>query len=484
MKCRNCGAMLGEDAKFCSQCGEKVIRCNVCGALLEENAKFCSQCGTKVEMPQENRKEIPVSKPIVSDDKKKVEIQKMVMRAISSIQTKYDTCFNAVASYQKCACKCDNFTLSGETSTGQWKGIGNNNLIEYKGKLYYCGSKHRLEGVYVPGVSSYKLDSDYVLASIDPTSGENHIYKEFSGDICEPYHASVVDGFAFTVRNDKIYYIDLASSDPKRIFKLLSIDIHTGEENVVYEQLKTFNSWSAWSPIIGRNRILYSIVKPSSPNSQLEELYYIVDYNSGKKVRYETLLGYNETYVYYQRGKAILQLEIDTFQETKFSDVFLDKKKKSVVFVDCSRDLVFYKEDEKEPIGKTRLLGYNFQNENVVTFELPKLPDFNLNDSKIMFTGNRYVLDCESGGSDASAPVGIVVYDANGDIIKEYLKKNEVVTHSPDFCVVLKSYLLFLWEEFENAENKSLSYYFYATSLEQAGNLNANKFVRVLRFIS
>lgn len=481
MKCRNCGAMLGEDAKFCSQCGEKVIRCSACGALLEENAKFCSQCGTKVETSQENRKEIPVSKPIVSDDKKKVESQKPTLRENNTIQTKYDTCVNAVASYQKCACRCGNFTLSGETSTGKWISIKDNSLIEYKGKLYYCGSKHRLEGEYVPGCS---LESDYVLASIDPTSGESHIYKEFSQESVYWEYCTQFGGVIFTVRDDKIYYIALAESYPKKIFQLLSVDIHTGEEHVVCEKLKTFNTTHAWNPIIGNNGLLYSIVLVRVRGSDYEEFNYIVDYNSGEKVRYETLLGYNETYVYYQRGKAILQLEIDTFQETKFSDVFLDKKKKSVVFVDCSRDLVFYKEDEKEPIGKTRLLGYNFQNENVVTFELPKLPDFNLNDSKIMFTGNRYVLDCESGGSDASAPVGIVVYDANGDIIKEYLKKNEVVTHSPDFCVVLKSYLLFLWEEFENAENKSLSYYFYATSLEQANNLNANRFVRVLRYMA
>lgn len=229
--------------------------------------------------------------------------------------------------------------------------------------------------------------------------------------------------------------------------------------------------------------MLYSIVLVRVRGSDYAEFNYIVDYNSGEKVRYETLLGYNETYVYYQRGKAILQLEIDTFQETKFSDVFLDKKKKSVVFVDCSRDLVFYKEAEKEPIGKTRLLGYNFQNENVVTFELPKLPDFNLNDSTIMFTGNRYVLDCESCG-DVSAPAGIVVYDTNGDIVKQYLKEKELVIHFPGFWVVLKSYLLFLWEEFEKGEHISGSYYFYASSLEQAGNLNANKLVRVLRFMA
>lgn len=478
MKCRNCGAMLGEDAKFCSQCGEKVIRCSACGALLEENAKFCSQCGTKVEMPQENRKEIPVSKPIVSDDKKKAEIQKTVMREISSMQTKYDTCVNTVASYQKCACRCDNFTLNGETSTGHWFNINDNSLIEYKGKLYYCGSKYRLEGEYVQGCS---LDRDYVLASIDPTSGECHIYKEFSQESVYWEYCTQFGGVIFTVRDDKIYFIALAESYPKKIFKLLSVDIHTGEENVVCEKLKTFNTTHAWNPIIGNNGLLYSIVLVRG--SDYAEFNYIVDYNSGEKVRYETLLGYNETYVYYQRGKAIIQLEIDTFQETKFSDVFLDKKKKSIVFVDCSRNLVFYKEDEKEPIGKTRLLGYNFHDEIVVTFELPKLPDFNLNDSKIIFTGNRYVLDCESGGLDASALVGIVVYDANGDTVKEYLKKNEVVTHSSNFCVILKSYLLFLWEEFENSENKSLSRYFYAASLEQAGNLNANKLVRVLRFM-
>lgn len=37
MKCTNCGADLADSAKFCAECGTKVVR-----------EVFCAQCGTKL----------------------------------------------------------------------------------------------------------------------------------------------------------------------------------------------------------------------------------------------------------------------------------------------------------------------------------------------------------------------------------------------------------------------------------------------------
>ena len=37
MKCTNCGAALADSAKFCPECGTKVVR-----------AVFCAECGTKL----------------------------------------------------------------------------------------------------------------------------------------------------------------------------------------------------------------------------------------------------------------------------------------------------------------------------------------------------------------------------------------------------------------------------------------------------
>ncbi len=51
MKCTNCGAVLADSAKFCPECGTKVVRglfCAECGTKLEAGAKFCPECGTKV----------------------------------------------------------------------------------------------------------------------------------------------------------------------------------------------------------------------------------------------------------------------------------------------------------------------------------------------------------------------------------------------------------------------------------------------------
>lgn len=52
MRCTNCGASLLETDRFCSKCGEKVVRrkkCPDCGALLRDGEKFCHKCGRLVE---------------------------------------------------------------------------------------------------------------------------------------------------------------------------------------------------------------------------------------------------------------------------------------------------------------------------------------------------------------------------------------------------------------------------------------------------
>lgn len=50
MECRNCGANMAEDAKFCVQCGTKVstaLVCKHCGVQIEKTDKFCPQCGLR-----------------------------------------------------------------------------------------------------------------------------------------------------------------------------------------------------------------------------------------------------------------------------------------------------------------------------------------------------------------------------------------------------------------------------------------------------
>ncbi|HWR37374.1 MAG TPA: zinc ribbon domain-containing protein [Clostridia bacterium] len=49
IKC-GCGAVLQVNAKFCTECGQPVVReklCTSCGCKLQPGTKFCSECGTK-----------------------------------------------------------------------------------------------------------------------------------------------------------------------------------------------------------------------------------------------------------------------------------------------------------------------------------------------------------------------------------------------------------------------------------------------------
>jgi len=51
MYCKNCGAELKENAKFCFQCGAKVDSnvCPKCNTPIKIAAKFCSYCGAKIQ---------------------------------------------------------------------------------------------------------------------------------------------------------------------------------------------------------------------------------------------------------------------------------------------------------------------------------------------------------------------------------------------------------------------------------------------------
>lgn len=54
--CRNCGAVLKENDKFCSVCGKKVEiskKCPKCFAENADDAKFCSSCGAKLSNEEE-----------------------------------------------------------------------------------------------------------------------------------------------------------------------------------------------------------------------------------------------------------------------------------------------------------------------------------------------------------------------------------------------------------------------------------------------
>jgi RNA polymerase subunit RPABC4/transcription elongation factor Spt4 len=58
--CTNCNQPMGENVKFCSNCGTKAVTeqpqaaaqkrfCSNCGAKIEAGMKFCGGCGNKVE---------------------------------------------------------------------------------------------------------------------------------------------------------------------------------------------------------------------------------------------------------------------------------------------------------------------------------------------------------------------------------------------------------------------------------------------------
>jgi len=51
LKCEKCGAENDASAKYCSKCGDqllKILSCSKCGSPIKPDAKFCVACGTKI----------------------------------------------------------------------------------------------------------------------------------------------------------------------------------------------------------------------------------------------------------------------------------------------------------------------------------------------------------------------------------------------------------------------------------------------------
>lgn len=50
MKCKNCGAEISSDMKFCPSCGKaNESVCPNCGRQIEDGGKFCIECGASIE---------------------------------------------------------------------------------------------------------------------------------------------------------------------------------------------------------------------------------------------------------------------------------------------------------------------------------------------------------------------------------------------------------------------------------------------------
>lgn len=74
MKCPACSAEIGDNAKFCPECGEKIVRktvCPDCGTEAAPGAKFCAECGHKfaASAPAPTKPETPKKKPVASKKK-------------------------------------------------------------------------------------------------------------------------------------------------------------------------------------------------------------------------------------------------------------------------------------------------------------------------------------------------------------------------------------------------------------------------------
>lgn len=469
MKCKICGVNLSEDAKFCSQCGAKIMKCSSCGAILEESARFCYQCGAKVGAPKQESS-LRTEEPKIEEPK----IRENSGAEKKPVKVKYNTYFNTAASYMWCF-------MNPRTKKNVypeptiWE---KNNIIEYKDKIFFFSNKYRMMFEnYEDETIIGSYDEPYVLGSVDPLTGEKQVYKEFTEEenaIVKEY--CWLENSFFTIKDDKIYYINRDWASNKHLLK--SIDIVTKEENVVCERLKGLGDW-VYSPIIGEEGEILYLATKISHTGEIE--VYIMDYQKNSQKKIDCLLGYNENYVYYTKGKQTIQLEISSFTEKKFSEVFTSAGEQNSSFVDCSTDIVFYKEDAKADFLNTRLLGYDFSNTLVDKFEIPNISKLDYEDAMIVFAGNRYVLMNFTGKTEKSDdPAGIAAYGMDGNEIGHIWEPKDSVLHVGIQFNITKNYVFNIWGYL--SDGYPMARYIYCVHLGEKKSQDSPQFKKMYRF--
>ena len=64
MRCPQCQQQNGETAKFCEECGAKLINaCPQCGQQVNPTAKFCPECGTALTSKAKGKRTRKVASP-------------------------------------------------------------------------------------------------------------------------------------------------------------------------------------------------------------------------------------------------------------------------------------------------------------------------------------------------------------------------------------------------------------------------------------
>lgn len=91
--CKNCGAEIKDDAKFCPDCGTKINEiqeeeeinyCENCGNKLTEEDEFCSECGTDLKNPQPHIQK-PKQKSFIEENKIPIAIVGIVAIVVLSL---------------------------------------------------------------------------------------------------------------------------------------------------------------------------------------------------------------------------------------------------------------------------------------------------------------------------------------------------------------------------------------------------------------
>src|SRR3989442_1765536 len=64
IRCPSCQTINPANAKFCLECGKRLLVCPNCGTMNPPAAKFCIECGTQLRPKSEHTSPLPTLQPV------------------------------------------------------------------------------------------------------------------------------------------------------------------------------------------------------------------------------------------------------------------------------------------------------------------------------------------------------------------------------------------------------------------------------------